>query len=596
MLQGSSPSEGMRVLILAPYGRDGVLIRGELQTAGFASTICASMEELCSMMWDGAGAALIGDEALVAATIEPLARQLKNQPRWSDFPLLIMTSGGASTRASRYRLRLLEPLGNVALLERPLRPVTLISSLRAALRNRRRQYELCNYLTRIESGEQALRASEARFRFLADLSEAARAVTQPNEVTAIVARRLRNHLGAADASYSTMDAGGEQALRPALRTRTSRGLDLALLGPRALADLRSGRTIAIRNVEREVPPGAGRDMFLSIGARAIICCPLVKEGNLIALLSVEDHVPRDWTSDEVALGEEVVERCWAYKERERLVAELAENNSVLKRTNEDLTRVNRELEEFAYVASHDLQEPIRMVQIYTHLMLKVLGNPDPTLKQYSDFVRQGAGRMEELIGDLLRFSRLVHAETPVACTAELSAALAEATSVLKNRIEESGAVVHSTPLPVVRGDARQLAHVFQNLISNSIKYRKLVESPRIEIWAEKEEDRWVIAVRDNGIGFEQQYAERIFGLFKRLHKDEYPGTGLGLAICQRIVERYGGRMWAVSKTGQGATFYFSLPSAEAQRPGLERGVADGDAVSQSEIRPSGDGGHLRAAR
>ncbi len=596
MLQGSSPSEGLRVLILAPYGRDGVLIQGELQTAGFTSTVCASMEELCSLMWNGAGAALIGDEALVASTIQPLARQLKNQPRWSDFPLLIMTSGGASTRASRYRLGLLEPLGNVALLERPLRPVTLISSLRAALRNRRRQYELCNYLTRIERGEQALRASEARFRFLAELSEAARAVTQPNEVTAIVARRLRNHLGAADVSYSTMDAASEHAPGWAQRTRTSRGLDLALLDPQALADLRGGRTIAIRDVERETPPGAGRDMLLSMGARAIICCPLVKEGNLIALLSVEDRVPRDWTVDEVALGEEVVERCWAYMERERLMAELAENNRVLKRTNEDLTRANRELEEFAYVASHDLQEPIRMVKIYTHLMLKALGNPDPTLKQYSEFVRQGAGRMEELIGDLLRFSRLVHADTPAACTAELSAALAEATSVLKNRIEESGAVLHNTPLPVVRGDARQLAHVFQNLLSNSIKYRKLVESPRIEIWAEKEDDRWVIAVRDNGIGFEQQYAERIFGLFKRLHKDEYPGTGLGLAICQRIVERYGGRMWAVSKTGQGATFYFSLPSAEAQRPGQERGVAEGDAVSQSEIPPGRGGVHLRAAR
>jgi light-regulated signal transduction histidine kinase (bacteriophytochrome) len=122
-----------------------------------------------------------------------------------------------------------------------------------------------------------------------------------------------------------------------------------------------------------------------------------------------------------------------------------------------------------------------------------------------------------------------------------------------------------------------------------------VESPRIEIWVEKEGAVAVIAVRDNGLGFEQQYAERIFGLFKRLHKDEYLGTGLGLAICQRIVERYGGRMWAVSKMGQGATFYFSMPSAEAQRPGLDR-VSEGDAVSQSEIPPGGGDGHLRAAR
>ncbi len=222
-----------------------------------------------------------------------------------------------------------------------------------------------------------------------------------------MARRLRNHLGASDASYSTIDAGGGQALSSAQRTRTSRGLDLALLGPQALADLRGGRTITIRNVEREVPPGAGRDMLLSMGARAIVCCPLVKDGTLIALLSVEDRVPRDWRVDEVALGEEVVERCWAYVERGRLVAELAENNEVLKRTNEDLTRANRELEEFAYVASHDLQEPIRMVNIYTHLMLKARRKPTANTmtatirKAVRRFCAAGEGRMEDLIGDLL---------------------------------------------------------------------------------------------------------------------------------------------------------------------------------------------------
>jgi signal transduction histidine kinase len=120
-------------------------------------------------------------------------------------------------------------------------------------------------------------------------------------------------------------------------------------------------------------------------------------------------------------------------------------------------------------------------------------------------------------------------------------------------------VIQAPILPLVRGDMSQLAHVFQNVLSNALKYRQKGVPPEIWVSAKQEGDRWIIAVRDNGIGFEQKYADRIFGLFKRLHKDEYPGTGLGLAICKRIVERYGGRMWAESQPGEGATFFFSLP-------------------------------------
>jgi light-regulated signal transduction histidine kinase (bacteriophytochrome) len=133
-------------------------------------------------------------------------------------------------------------------------------------------------------------------------------------------------------------------------------------------------------------------------------------------------------------------------------------------------------------------------------------------------------------------------------------------SVLKNRIEENAAVITAESLPVVRGDTAQMAHVFQNLLSNALKYRKKDALPEIHISATHDGGHCTISVADNGIGFEPQYAERIFGLFKRLHKDQYPGTGLGLAICQRIVERYAGRMWAEGTPRQGAKFYFSLPS------------------------------------
>jgi light-regulated signal transduction histidine kinase (bacteriophytochrome) len=231
----------------------------------------------------------------------------------------------------------------------------------------------------------------------------------------------------------------------------------------------------------------------------------------------------------------------------------------LKRYNDELTRVNRELEEFAYVASHDLQEPLRMVNIYTQLILSEINSDRTETGQYAAFVQQGVKRMEGLIHDLLTFSRAVHSDHLPVGSAELSAALSEALSVLKNRVEECGAVITADRLPKVHGDASQLAHVFQNLLSNALKYSKQGVPPRVHVSARQDGYYWIISIQDNGIGFEPQYAERIFGLFKRLYKEEYPGTGLGLAICKRIVERYGGRIWAEGRPLEGATFYFSLP-------------------------------------
>jgi len=168
--------------------------------------------------------------------------------------------------------------------------------------------------------------------------------------------------------------------------------------------------------------------------------------------------------------------------------------------------------------------------------------------------------METLLKDLLTFSRTVHSEALPIGTADLSISLTEAVKMLSDQIEESGAVITSEALPSVRGDTPQMAHVFQNLLSNALKYRKKELPPKISIWAEQQDREWIVAVQDNGIGFEPKYAERIFGLFKRLHGAEYPGTGLGLAICQRIVQRYGGRMWAEGTLGEGATLRFSLPA------------------------------------
>ncbi len=233
-----------------------------------------------------------------------------------------------------------------------------------------------------------------------------------------------------------------------------------------------------------------------------------------------------------------------------------------QRNEQELRRINRELEEFAFVASHDLQEPLRMVNIYTQLLLRGTPVENDTAREYAGFVRQGVARMEMLIRDLLTYSRAVKTQEFAVGKADLSVALSETLVVLQNRIEEYAATIHSTSLPMVRGDTKQLAHVFQNLLSNALKYRKKGTAPEIHISAENENSDWTIRVRDNGIGFEPRYAQKIFGLFQRLHDDEYPGTGLGLAICQRIVERYGGRIWAEGRPGEGAEFFFTLPAAE----------------------------------
>ena len=237
----------------------------------------------------------------------------------------------------------------------------------------------------------------------------------------------------------------------------------------------------------------------------------------------------------------------------------------------EVERVNKDLEEFAYVASHDLQEPLRMVNIYTELLMKRYVPDEPEAKHYAEFVKQGVVRMETLIRDLLTYSQTVQRGESLVGQADLSAALGEAMAVLHTHIDENGAAIHSESLPTVRGDTKLLAHVFQNLLSNALKYRKKELEPQISIAAKRDGENWLISLKDNGIGFEQQYAERIFGLFKRLHQSEYPGTGLGLAICQRIVERYGGRMWAESRLGEGATFFFTIPAVEEKADRLPPG-------------------------
>jgi signal transduction histidine kinase len=236
----------------------------------------------------------------------------------------------------------------------------------------------------------------------------------------------------------------------------------------------------------------------------------------------------------------------------------------LKTAVDELGRSNRDLEQFASVASHDLQEPLRMVTSYVQLLgRRYAGRLDADADEFIAFAADGANRMQRLINDLLAYARLSTRGGPFATT-EAEAALKQALTNLQVAIEESGAVVTHDLLPSVTGDATQLVQLLQNLVGNALKFRSDAR-PRIHVSARPRpgasagQTEWVFSVRDNGIGIDPQYADNIFVMFRRLHpREAYAGTGIGLAICKRIVERHGGRIWVESETGKGATFYFTI--------------------------------------
>jgi PAS domain S-box-containing protein len=232
----------------------------------------------------------------------------------------------------------------------------------------------------------------------------------------------------------------------------------------------------------------------------------------------------------------------------------------LRSSAAELERSNRELEQFAYVASHDLQEPLRMVASYTQLLARrYRGKLDADADEFIGFAVDGARRMQELINDLLTYSRVGSRPLELR-SVEANHTVDRVIGDLGAAIQDSGASVTRDDLPTVLADATQLEQLFQNLIANGIKFRRPGVPPEVHMSARRAGAGWTFAVRDNGIGLEPQYLDRIFVLFQRLHsRSEYPGTGIGLAICKKIVERHGGRLTVQSQPGQGTTFEFTLP-------------------------------------
>ncbi len=255
-------------------------------------------------------------------------------------------------------------------------------------------------------------------------------------------------------------------------------------------------------------------------------------------------------------AEEVFARIGTHLSLDALRRELAAQKAALQRSN-------AELEQLAYVASHDLQEPLRMIASYLSLVERRYGERlDADGKEFIGYAVDGAKRLQAMINDLLAYSR-VNTKAHTFVAVDCASIAATAVHQLRVAIEEHGAVVTLGDLPTVQGDPTQLLQLFQNLIGNAIKFHGQ-DPPRVQVGAESDESGWCFAVRDNGIGIAPEQFQRLFVLFQRLHgRQAYPGTGIGLALCKRIVELHGGRIWIESAPGEGATFKFTLPRAPA---------------------------------
>lgn len=357
----------------------------------------------------------------------------------------------------------------------------------------------------------------------------------------------------------------------------------------------NGTTRFLATVSEE-DKGRTRNVCNQVGYESVALVPIRFEKSILGLIQLSDTrdnmVPLDMVEvvekiamqlgtaivrvkAQQALKESEIELRIARDELEQRVLErtaelskasmeLEARAAELSKKTDDLTRSNSELEQFAYVASHDLQEPLRMISSYVQLLSRRYeGKLDKDADDFIAYAVEGTKRMQQLINDLLAYSRVGTRGKPPEPT-DFEDVLSLATANLKMAADEAGAVVTHDQLPVANADKLQMVQLFQNLIGNAIKFRGK-DAPQVHVSARPDEEVWVFSVRDNGIGIDPQFYDRIFTIFQRLHgRDKYPGTGIGLAVAKKIVERHGGRIWLESSPGKGTTFYFTVPMQAEQ--------------------------------
>jgi PAS domain S-box-containing protein len=401
------------------------------------------------------------------------------------------------------------------------------------------------------------RQAEARTELLADTASRLLASDSPQRIVEDLCRRVMAFLGCHVFFNFLVD---ERAKRlhlnacggvPAEEARRFEWLDFgtAVCGCAA----RDAERVVVEDIQQTDDPRT--ELIKSLGVQAYAAFPLIAQGRVLGTLSFGLRDRPRFTQEELSLMKAVADQVAIAIERQRVQA-------ALRQAAENLKRSNLDLEQFAYVASHDLQEPLRAVGGYVKLLERNLPRPlDARIQGFIHGAFEGAVRMERLINDLLDYSR-VDSRGRALVPTELDNVLRVALDNLQPRIASANAVVTCEALPKVAVDSTQIMQVFQNLIGNALKFRG-EPPPAVHVGASQQDGAWVISVRDNGIGIAPEYFGKLFHLFQRLHtRKEYPGTGIGLAVCKRIVERHGGTIWVESQLGQGATFFFSIPKGK----------------------------------
>jgi PAS domain S-box-containing protein len=410
-------------------------------------------------------------------------------------------------------------------------------------------------ITERRKAKEALEHSMRRFELLAATAGELLRSTSPQTIVESLCRKVMDYLDChvffnflADEKSGRLHLNACAGI-PAREAASIEWLDygVAICGCVAL----EGRRIVAEHIP--TTPDERTDLVKSYGIKAFACHPLLApDGRVIGTLSFGTRSRETFGPDDLSLMKAVADHVATAMIR-------MQGEQVLRQTAEELARSNRDLEQFAYVSSHDLREPLRTISGFVQILQERYRDKlDARANEYIRFVVDGARRMEQLINDLLAYSRVGSGAAIKNWQAQKS--VDAALNALKGSIEESQARILVDPMPTVPADGTLLTLVFQNLVGNAIKFRSQVP-PEIQIGARKEEKAWVFWVKDNGIGLSREYSDKIFAIFRRLHtRGKYPGTGIGLAICKKIVEQHGGSIWVESEPGQGAAFYFSLPA------------------------------------
>ena len=513
-------SQRMKILLVDDTPENLVSLEAALYGLGEELVMAHSGKEALRHLLNDDFAAILLDVRMPEMDGFETAELIRSRPRSRQTPIIFLT--GYKNEEHLFRGY---DLGAVDFLFKPIVPEVLRSKVAVFVELGRSNAKLQEQADTLRRQAEILKKAEQKFRSLLETAPDAMVMCRDDGEIVMVNSQTELLFG---------------QRRDALLSRNIRSL---------VPDWSFERS-PLQNVEMDAtklqPGNIGQELSAvrqdgSTFPVAISVRPLITEEGLVVTTAIRDITVRKKNEEEIQLLNATLEQ------------------RVLDRT-EDLMRSNEELQQFAYIASHDLQEPLRTVSIFAQLLAKrYRGSMDSDADQFIRYIVESSERMERLIHDLLDFSRVDARGTDHFVRTSCDEALNDAIRNLHSLIQENKAVVTLGSLPVVLADPVQLTRLFQNLLVNSIRYRR-EEPPHIHIAAEPRPEEWLFSVKDNGIGIEPQYAEKVFGIFKALHsRDKYPGSGMGLAICRKIVSRHKGRIWVESDLGKGATFYFTVP-------------------------------------